>query len=166
MRHALRRSIAVLAALVFLGLPCRAQQQTEQPDTLIRLSVAPAAAPKPALRYLLLPELKEINPGNPIQNYLKCALEEYHFLLRQGGVRSAREAAGNAASSPSDHRPARVRSVCAHPPRQGCAARQSRLADPAQVESRWDQYASARRAADAKPLPSAQRATEERDRDR
>jgi hypothetical protein len=28
------------------------------------------AAPKPALRYLLLPELKELSPGNPIPNYL------------------------------------------------------------------------------------------------
>ena len=43
--------------------------------------MTPAAAPKPALKYLLLPELKEMNPGNPIHNYLKCALEEYHFLF-------------------------------------------------------------------------------------
>jgi hypothetical protein len=28
------------------------------------------AAPKPALRYLLLPELKEMRPGNPIPSYL------------------------------------------------------------------------------------------------
>jgi hypothetical protein len=34
------------------------------------------AAPKPALRYLLLPELKEMTPGNPIPNYLKCFLEQ------------------------------------------------------------------------------------------
>src|SRR5262245_20299213 len=39
------------------------------------------AAPKPALRYLLLPELGEMNPGNPIQNYLKCFMEQHHFFF-------------------------------------------------------------------------------------
>jgi hypothetical protein len=48
---------------------------------LIRLSASPAPAPKPALRYLLLPELKELNPGNPIANYLKCCLEQHHFFF-------------------------------------------------------------------------------------
>jgi hypothetical protein len=33
------------------------------------------AAPKPALRYLLLPDLKEMTPGNPIPNYLRCLLD-------------------------------------------------------------------------------------------
>jgi hypothetical protein len=42
---------------------------------VIRLSVYPMAAPRPALRYLLLPELKEMNPGNPIPNYLRCILD-------------------------------------------------------------------------------------------
>ena len=40
-----------------------------------------AAEPKPALRYLLLPELREMNPGNPIQGYLKCYLEQYRFVF-------------------------------------------------------------------------------------
>jgi hypothetical protein len=44
------------------------------------LTVQPAAAPKPALRYLLLPELKEMNPGNPVQNYLKCFMEQQKFF--------------------------------------------------------------------------------------
>jgi hypothetical protein len=33
-------------------------------------------APKPALRYVLLPELKELTPGNPIPNYVKCLLDQ------------------------------------------------------------------------------------------
>jgi hypothetical protein len=48
---------------------------------LIRLSVQPAAAPRPALRYLLLPEPREMNPGNPIQNYLKCFMEQQKFFF-------------------------------------------------------------------------------------
>ena len=46
------------------------------PETLIRLTVSPAAAPTPALRYTLLPELHEVQPGNPIPAYLKCLLDQ------------------------------------------------------------------------------------------
>jgi hypothetical protein len=81
MRHSLARLVAAIVALTLSELPCRAGQQTTESETVIRLSVAPAAAPKPALKYMLLPELKEMNPGNPIQGYLKCSLEEYHFLF-------------------------------------------------------------------------------------
>ena len=51
---------------------------TPQPraEMLIRLTVDATPAPKPALRYLLLPELKEMTQGNPIPNYLKCILEQ------------------------------------------------------------------------------------------
>jgi hypothetical protein len=64
-----------------LGLPCPADETAGIPETLIRLTVQPAAAPKPALRYVLLPELKEMNPGNPIQNYLKCFMDEQKFFF-------------------------------------------------------------------------------------
>jgi hypothetical protein len=50
---------------------------------VIRLSVQPMAAPKPALRYQLLPELREINPGNPIPAYLKCFMEQQHFFFNK-----------------------------------------------------------------------------------
>jgi hypothetical protein len=46
------------------------------PETVIRLTVDPAPVPKPALRYQLLPELREMTPGNPIPNYLKCMLDQ------------------------------------------------------------------------------------------
>ena len=65
------RTLLGFAALAVFALTCRADQTTSNPETLIRLSVPPAPAPKPALRYVLLPELKEMNPGNPIQNYFK-----------------------------------------------------------------------------------------------
>ncbi len=49
--------------------------------SIIRLTVQPMAAPKPALKYQLLPELKEMNPGNPIHNYLKCFMEQQNFFF-------------------------------------------------------------------------------------
>jgi hypothetical protein len=45
-------------------------------ETVIRLTVQPMAAPRPALKYLLLPELKEMSPGNPISAYLQCLVDQ------------------------------------------------------------------------------------------
>jgi hypothetical protein len=75
------RPLLACAALALLGLPCRADETAATPETLIKLTVQPAAAPKPALRYRLLPELKEMNPGNPIQNYMKCFMEQHKFFF-------------------------------------------------------------------------------------
>src|SRR5437870_2396387 len=63
-------------ALAVIPLPARAEQTVTAAETVIRLTVQPMPAPKPALRYLLLPELKEIISGNPIPNYLKCLLDQ------------------------------------------------------------------------------------------
>jgi hypothetical protein len=60
-----------ITALAVFSIPSRADQ-TVTSETVITLTVEPMAAPKPALRYQLLPELKERNPGNPIQGYLRC----------------------------------------------------------------------------------------------
>jgi hypothetical protein len=64
---------------------------------LIRLTVRPMTAPKPALRYLLLPELKELSPGNPIPNYVKCLLDQDFAsgeeVLKSSALRQADRAA-------------------------------------------------------------------------
>jgi hypothetical protein len=70
---------ALLAALPSLA-PAAEPAVTE---TVVRLTVAPAAAPRPALKYQLLPELKEMEPGNPIQEYLKCFMEQQNFWFRK-----------------------------------------------------------------------------------
>jgi hypothetical protein len=64
-------------ALAVFAVPSRADQD----ETLIRLNVPPAPAPKPALRYLLLPDLSEMSPGNPIQHYMKSCMEERSFFF-------------------------------------------------------------------------------------
>ncbi len=69
------------AAMAVLALPCLADQPSATPETLIRLNVSPAPAPKPALRYQLLPELREMSPGNPIPNYMRCSVEQQGFIL-------------------------------------------------------------------------------------
>jgi hypothetical protein len=48
-------------------------------------------APKPALKYQLLPEVRELNPGNPAQNYLKCFAEQrYFFYSKEAASERAR----------------------------------------------------------------------------
>jgi hypothetical protein len=76
-----RAFLVALTAWAAFPLAAAAEPKTSPSETLIQLTVRPAAAPKPALRYLLLPELKEMNPGNPIPNYMKCFMEQQKFFF-------------------------------------------------------------------------------------
>jgi hypothetical protein len=80
------RTVLCCAAMALVVHSCRADEPAANPETLIRLTVRPAAAPKPALRHQLLPELKEMSPGNPIQNYLKCFAEQQKFFFDKEAV--------------------------------------------------------------------------------
>jgi hypothetical protein len=55
-------------------------------ETAVQLKVRPMPAPKPALKYQLLPELGELNPGNAAQNYLKCFMEQRRFFYSKEAV--------------------------------------------------------------------------------
>src|SRR5258708_6143978 len=96
------RIVLCLAALTSLALPCRADEASATTETLIRLSVDAVSAPKPALRYQLLPEFNEMNRGNPIQNYLKCFMERHQFFFDKEAV-TRRE---NLSSMPLEELPA------------------------------------------------------------
>ncbi len=80
------RTLLPCAALALVVLPVRADQTVNSSETVIHLTVQPAAAPKPALRYLLLPDLREMNPGNPVQGYLKCFMEQQTFFFAKESV--------------------------------------------------------------------------------
>lgn len=82
----------VALATVSLPIPDRPPA-----ETVIRLTVDPMPAPKPALRYLLLPELKEMTPGNPIPNYLKALLDQDHSRLQEDPPPAALRQADRAA---------------------------------------------------------------------
>ena len=72
----MNRALPVCAVLLALPLAGRAAEPAE---TVIRMTVQPVRAPRPALKYQLLPELREMNPGNPIQGYSKCFAEQHNF---------------------------------------------------------------------------------------
>jgi hypothetical protein len=76
-----RTLLLCCAAVAAFAHPCLAEETSATSEMLIRLNLQAAAAPKPALRYRLLPELKEMNPGNPIQNYMKCMMEQKKFFF-------------------------------------------------------------------------------------
>jgi hypothetical protein len=74
------RTLIVCAVLTVWAPVCLAQNPPKETETVIRLTVQPMTAPKPALKYQLLPELKEMMPGNPILGYLKCFMEQQNFF--------------------------------------------------------------------------------------
>lgn len=76
------RTTSVWFLLAALAASAWAEAQTEETSagTVVKLRVTPAAAPQPALRFQLLPELKEMQPGNPIHGYLVCFGEQQNFF--------------------------------------------------------------------------------------
>jgi hypothetical protein len=74
------RILLTVVALAALPLGSRAG------ETVVRLNVRPMPAPKPALRYLLLPEVHEYKPGNAAQYYLRCFAEQRNFFFSKEGV--------------------------------------------------------------------------------
>ena len=91
------RMLLCCAVLAALSLPARAEQVMTDTETIIRLKVRPRAEPKPALRYLLLPDLKELQPGNPIPNYLRCLLDQDFTSSQEALTSSALREADRAA---------------------------------------------------------------------
>jgi hypothetical protein len=69
------RVLVVTFALIALASELRGG------ETVVRFHVRPMAAPRPALKYQLLPELRELNPGNPAHNYLRCFAEQRQFFF-------------------------------------------------------------------------------------
>jgi hypothetical protein len=70
----------LVAYTVMAAFPLAARADDAPPRTIIALNVQAMPAPKPALRYTFLPPLQAMNPGNPVQEYLKCFSEQVNFF--------------------------------------------------------------------------------------
>jgi hypothetical protein len=68
---------------LLLAAALAAPQADAHAGPVVRLSAHPAAAPKPALKYQLLPEVRELKPGNPAQWYLRCFAEQRVFFFNK-----------------------------------------------------------------------------------
>ena len=75
----------LLTAVALAAFPSNSRGE----EAAVHLTVRPMPAPKPALKYQLLPELRELKPGNAAQNYLKCFMEQRHFFFTTRGRRRA-----------------------------------------------------------------------------
>ncbi len=74
------RTLPVCALmLVFTSIGWGDEKPVEPNTIVVRFKIKPKAAPKPALKYQLLPELREMNPGNPIHEYTRCFAEQTNF---------------------------------------------------------------------------------------
>jgi hypothetical protein len=78
--------ISLFTTCVLLLAVRPAAPAQEPTETVIRLHVPPRAAPRPALKYQLLPELAELDPGNPIQGYLRCFMEQQNFFYNKEAI--------------------------------------------------------------------------------
>jgi hypothetical protein len=72
----------LFAATVFTALP----SGPPATDAAVRLTVGPMPAPKPALKFQLLPEMQELNPGNAAYQYQKCFMERRRFFYGKKAV--------------------------------------------------------------------------------
>src|SRR5882672_4364106 len=91
------RVLLAAAALAALPVGLRAEGNT------VRLSVQPMPAPKRALEYLLLPEVREMKPGNPVQWYIRCFQEQRNFFFgKEANAERARYRAMPLAELPAD----------------------------------------------------------------
>jgi hypothetical protein len=80
------RTLFVCALLAAVPSAALAQKPPAPTETVVRMTVQPAAAPQPALKYRLLPQLKDMEPGNPILGYQKCFNEQQNFWYRKDAI--------------------------------------------------------------------------------
>src|SRR5213593_2791887 len=78
-----KRSLNALSVCLHLLLVASgAVAQEEARPLVVRLTVHPAAEPTPALKYRLLPEVRELTPGNAAVLYYRAFSPEWLTHLR------------------------------------------------------------------------------------
>ena len=79
----------LLTAAGLLAVPAVAQPPAKPEDGKIvaRLTADAAPAPTPALKHPLLPELRELNPGNQVPAFYKCFFEQNHFYYAPESIK-------------------------------------------------------------------------------
>jgi hypothetical protein len=60
--------------------------QPKDGKLVVKSTVSPAPAAVPALKHLLLPELRDQQPGNQVQAFYKCFMEQHAFYRDKGEI--------------------------------------------------------------------------------
>lgn len=71
----------ILLTFSIIGVMCFDGDGSEPGETIVRMKVEPMGAPKPVLKYVLLPEIGEMTPGNAAQWYLRSFAEQRNFFF-------------------------------------------------------------------------------------
>jgi len=85
----MRRIPFVAAVLAAVAVPSFAQPPVEPKDgkVVYHLALSPAAVRKPLSRDYLLPEYRESIPGNKVQMFLRCFMEQDSFFGREESLK-------------------------------------------------------------------------------
>jgi hypothetical protein len=73
----------LVACVVLALLPLAGPAGDPPAVTVVAFEVDATPAPKAALRYPLLPEMRDLNPGNPAQAYQTCFAEQENFFYNK-----------------------------------------------------------------------------------
>ena len=85
----MRRLFMLIIAVLVAGWSAATAQPPPVPKEgswIVPLIVYPVAEPKPALKYLLLPEARDMNPGNQIPAFYKCFMEQHNFYRSKESI--------------------------------------------------------------------------------
>ncbi len=124
-RESLMMSYPILIAAILAAGPTTPGAD----ESAVRLYVRPAPSPRPALKYQLLPDVAELRPGNPAQNYRQVLHGAAEPLLQQRGDLGARPVPDDPARRAAAGRDGRgLWRRCAATGGLGRAARCARLA--------------------------------------
>jgi hypothetical protein len=80
-------SISLILTIASLsGTVAQSPAPTSDVPWIVPLNVSPSAEPKPALKYLLLPDARDLNPGNQIPAFYKCFMEQHNFYRTKESI--------------------------------------------------------------------------------
>jgi hypothetical protein len=82
---------ALPVCLLLLVASGAVAQDEDTPPPAVRLTLHPAAEPTPALKYRLLPEVRELSPGNAAQLYYRAFSPEWLTHLRPDVAKRLRD---------------------------------------------------------------------------
>src|SRR5579872_755462 len=85
----MRRMFLCLVISLFAAWPeVRAQNPPPSKDVpwVVPLAITPMKEPKPSLKYLLLPDARDLNPGNQVAAFYKCFMEQHNLYRNKESI--------------------------------------------------------------------------------
>lgn len=81
--------LCLIGVVFFASIPRASAQPEVKPKDgklIVAATVSPTPIPVPAMKYLLLPELRDRQPGNQVQAFYKCFMLQHRFYHDKASV--------------------------------------------------------------------------------